>query len=63
MNIDVYSEFKSTAKKRIRDIRDWPVLAPALTLDCPVWTEDQDFFGSGVATWTTNTGEMYLIGS
>ncbi len=63
MNIDVYSEFESTAKKRIRDIRDWPVLALALTLDCPVWTEDQDFFGSGVATWTTNTVEMYLIGS
>lgn len=63
MNIDVYSEFESTAKKRIRDIRDWPVLALALTLDCPVWTEDQDFFGSGVATWTTSTVEIYLIGS
>jgi hypothetical protein len=30
-------------------------------LDCPIWTEDQDFFGSGVATWTTNTVLMYLI--
>lgn len=21
----------------------------------PIWTEDQDFFGSGVATWTART--------
>jgi hypothetical protein len=25
-----------------------------------VWTEDQDFFGSGVATWSTNNIELYL---
>jgi len=28
-----------------------------------LWTEDQDFFGSGVATWTTSTVTMYLIGA
>jgi predicted nucleic acid-binding protein len=39
------------------------VLATALALDCPVWTEDQDFFGSSVATWTTSTVTMYLIGA
>jgi predicted nucleic acid-binding protein len=61
IEFDVYCEFEDNAKKRIRDIRDWPVLATALALDCPIWTEDQDFFGSGVATWTTNTVLMYLI--
>ena len=63
IEFDVYSEFETSARQRIRDVRDWPVLATALALDCPVWTEDQDFFGSGVATWTTNTVTMYLIGA
>ena len=57
---DIYSEFEVQARQRIRDERDWPVLATALALDSPVWTEDQDFFGSGVATWTTDTVSMYL---
>jgi predicted nucleic acid-binding protein len=43
-----------------RDINDWPVLAAALTLGCPVWTEDADFFGVGVATWTTANVEHFL---
>jgi PIN domain len=29
-------------------------------LDLPIWTEDQDLFGSGVATWTTDRVEVYL---
>ena len=37
-----------------------PVLACALLLSCPVWTEDKDFFGTGVATWTTALVELYL---
>jgi hypothetical protein len=32
----------------------------ALLLDFPIWTEDQDFFGSGVATWTTDRVELFL---
>jgi predicted nucleic acid-binding protein len=60
VELAVYSEFEAQARRRIRDDRDWPVLATALALDCPVWTEDQDFFGSGVATWTTNTVPLYL---
>ena len=63
IEFDVYCEFETNARQRIRDVRDWPVLATSLALDCPVWTEDQDFFGSGVATWTTGTVSMYLIGS
>ena len=31
---------------------DWPALALGLQLECAIWTEDQDFFGIGVATWT-----------
>jgi len=45
---------------RVRDADDWPALALAMQLECAIWTEDQDFFGTGVATWTTNTVELYL---
>jgi len=58
----LYEERKSSAQERVlsRDIEDWPIVATSLLLDCPVWTEDQDFFGSGIATWTTNNVELYL---
>ncbi len=29
-------------------------------LQCPIWTEDADFFGTGVATWTTDRVELLL---
>lgn len=52
------------AKVRIaaRDAGDWPAVATALLLDCPIWTEDQDFFGAGIATWTSATVALYLSG-
>jgi predicted nucleic acid-binding protein len=43
-----------------RDEDDWPILAATLTLNCPIWTEDTDFFGCGIATWTTDRVEFYL---
>ena len=54
---DVLIEVESKAKARIasRDVNDWPAVAAALLLDCPVWTEAKDFLGAGVATWTTAT--------
>lgn len=59
-----YSAFEEAALRRIAtcDPDDWPVLATALLLKAPIWTEDRDFFGSGVATWTTNNLEIYLQG-
>lgn len=44
----------------MRDEEDWPVLATALALEYPIWTEDADFFGTGIATWTTDRVEMLL---
>ena len=38
------------------------VVAVALLPNVPVWTEDRDFFGSGLATWTTDRVELYLQG-
>jgi len=59
---EVYAEAKMRALQRIgsRDADDWPVLACAMVVGCPVWTEDADFFGTGVATWTTDRIELYL---
>lgn len=59
----LYEQREAEAKQRIsiRDPDDWPVVALALMLECPVWTEDQDFFGSGIATWTTDRVSLYLV--
>ena len=59
---NLYEAYETSSRKRIaaRDPNDWPILATALLLDCPIWTEDKDFFGSGVATWTTANVELYL---
>jgi len=59
---ETYGSFETLARQRIgrRDEDDWPVLASALALGCPIWTEDTDFFGCGVATWTTDGVELYF---
>ena len=64
LELGVYSGFKTQALQRIatRDADDWPVLACAMAIGCPVWTEDADFFGTGVATWTSDRVELYLAG-
>ena len=59
---EIYSEYEYDAKRRIeaRDIKDWTIVALALSLNSPIWTEDQDFFGIGIATWNTRNVEIYL---
>ena len=59
---EIYGPFEMAARQRLqrRDEEDWPVLATALALECPIWTEDADFFGAGVATWTTDRVELLL---
>lgn len=62
MDPSEYEVMKPAALARIgpRDPDDWPTLACALALNCPIWTEDRDFFGTGVATWTTSLVELYF---
>lgn len=59
---EAYEAHRAEALARIerRDPDDWPILAAAMALDCPVWTEDNDFFGAGVPTWTNDRVELYL---
>ncbi len=49
---DWLDRFEAQARRLLRpqDEQDWPILAAAFALDCPIWTEDRDFFGAGVAT-------------
>ncbi|HYM75857.1 MAG TPA: PIN domain-containing protein [Candidatus Dormibacteraeota bacterium] len=58
----LYEPYEQLSRERIdrRDPDDWPVVAVALLLHLPIWTEDQDFFGTGIATWTTDRVELYL---
>lgn len=62
VNLELYAIFENEARERIRgrDEDDWPVLASALVLACGIWTEDADFFGTGVAVWTTSRIEIFL---
>lgn len=57
-----YDIFEDEARRRLqgRDEEDWPVLATALALTCAIWTEDTDFFGIGIAVWTTSRIEIFL---
>lgn len=52
----IFAHNESEARRRLtgRDEEDWPLVALAMVLGCPIWTEDQDLFGSGIATWTTD---------
>jgi predicted nucleic acid-binding protein len=58
----LYEDYEQLARERIqiRDPEDWPIVAVALLLDIPIWTEDRDFFGAGIPTWTTDRVELYL---
>lgn len=62
LDAEVYSSFEQEAHRRLkgRDEENWPVLACALALGCAVWTEDTDFFGTGIAVWTTNRIDIFL---
>lgn len=59
---ELYGDLESQARERLgdRDPDDWPILASALAIGCPIWTEDTDFFGCGVPTWTTSRVAVFL---
>jgi predicted nucleic acid-binding protein len=57
----VYSALEYEARARsLRDPADWPVVAGALALSAGIWTNDNDFLGTGIATWTTASLQALL---
>src|SRR3954447_3127607 len=57
----IYSAIEDEALARCqRDPTDWPVVACALALSAAVWTNDNDYLGTGVPTWTTQTLQTWL---
>lgn len=59
--IGLYEAYEREAKQRLgeRDLEDWPIIAAALMLSCPIWTEDKDFFGTGLPTWTSDKIHLF----
>lgn len=59
--VEAYAPYEETARARVpADPNDWPSAALALALDTGIWTEDRDFFGSGLATWLTPVLQYHL---
>ena len=60
--VENLAEFEEEARERLKgkDEDDWLYLALALRLECPIWTEDTDFFGTGVAVWTSDRVELFF---
>ena len=57
----VYASIEDEARARsVRDPQDWPLVASALALSADIWTNDNDFLGTGIATWTTETLQGWL---
>ena len=59
--LDANILIRAVLGKQVRELADdWPVLACSMVIGCPVWTEDADFFGTGVATWPSDRVELYF---
>jgi predicted nucleic acid-binding protein len=56
-----YSDRLAETTWRIpRDPLDAPTVALALALGCGIWTNDRDFFGCGLAVWSTEVLRSFL---
>jgi predicted nucleic acid-binding protein len=57
-----YAPLEVEARWRIpRDPNDWSCVALALAVNCGIWTNNQNFFGCGLAIWTTATLGEWLV--
>ena len=54
---DQYRAREGEARNRMasRDVDDWPIVALALALALPIWSQDKDFEQSGLPVYTTGT--------
>jgi predicted nucleic acid-binding protein len=57
----IYAALEAEARERsLCDPRVWPAVASALALNAAIWSNDNDFLGTGVATWITDTLQRWL---
>lgn len=58
---DEYQHLAQAADARLQKggKSDWPLLAAALATRASIWSEDRDFFGTGVPVWTTANLRFY----
>ncbi len=62
LDLGVFAPLEDEARSRVlRDPDDWPLVACALALAAGIWTNDNDLLGTGVATWTTESLEVWLV--
>ena len=60
---EVREAYFLAAPRRVhRDPDDWPVVAVALMLGIPVWTEDQDFSGAAFQLGLRIVSNYWLFG-
>jgi predicted nucleic acid-binding protein len=52
---EFFAGMEEDARRRLHERAQeaWPVLAAAMTSGGGVWSNDRDFFGTGVAVWST----------
>ncbi len=61
LDVAIYAAVEDEGRARsVRDPGDWPVVATALALSAGIWTNDNDFLGTGVPTWTTESLQRWL---
>jgi hypothetical protein len=60
IDVPLYETSGPPARARLADPRHWPVIAVSLLFDYPIWTNNEDFFGTGVAAWKTDKVVLYL---
>jgi hypothetical protein len=60
-----YRGQQAAAQARIhhKNTKDWPILAAAIASNADIWTDDRDFFGVGVPTWTTRNVRFFSSGA
>lgn len=54
-DVEGYAHFQTEAQSRMRSKArdDWHVLAAALAFAGGIWSDDRDFFGTGVPLWSS----------
>lgn len=59
-----YEHQEARARERLthEGQNDWPLLAASLALEAPIWSNDKDLWGTGVAVWGTPNIRYWTVG-